>query len=117
FRHRRAPIQRPRGRGAQNATTDAERAFGLRLPVHERELLRLSREIDAIRERHNSSWRGGSPQREHSVAHSDVLRRGRLLIGSGIKNHQDRKSTRLNSSHVAISYAVFCLKKKKENDI
>src|SRR5207253_10619978 len=30
----------------------------------------------------------------------------------------DRKSTRLNSSHVAISYAVFCLKKKKQyNDI
>src|SRR5690625_6628088 len=28
---------------------------------------------------------------------------------------QDRKSTRLNSSHVAISYAVFCLKKKKKN--
>src|SRR5699024_11870175 len=28
---------------------------------------------------------------------------------------QDRKSTRLNSSHVSISYAVFCLKKKKTN--
>src|SRR5437870_5370848 len=28
-------------------------------------------------------------------------------------NYTDRKSTRLNSSHVAISYAVFCLKKKK----
>src|SRR5271166_6887048 len=28
--------------------------------------------------------------------------------------HPDRKSTRLNSSHVAISYAVFCLKKKKK---
>src|SRR5207249_10244896 len=28
-------------------------------------------------------------------------------------NIQDRKSTRLNSSHVSISYAVFCLKKKK----
>src|SRR3989442_8434557 len=27
--------------------------------------------------------------------------------------HRDRKSTRLNSSHVRISYAVFCLKKKK----
>src|SRR5690606_39746822 len=29
--------------------------------------------------------------------------------------HLDRKSTRLNSSHVKISYAVFCLKKKKKN--
>src|SRR5256885_9035131 len=28
----------------------------------------------------------------------------------------DRKSTRLNSSHLVISYAVFCLKKKKETD-
>src|SRR5207249_5580264 len=28
---------------------------------------------------------------------------------------RDRKSTRLNSSHVSISYAVFCLKKKKNN--
>src|SRR5437870_11253509 len=30
---------------------------------------------------------------------------------------EDRKSTRLNSSHVAISYAVFCLKKKKKKNI
>src|SRR5690625_5783149 len=30
---------------------------------------------------------------------------------------QDRKSTRLNSSHVAISYAVFCLKKKNQHTI
>src|SRR5690242_20826117 len=30
---------------------------------------------------------------------------------------QDRKSTRLNSSHMSISYAVFCLKKKKKNKI
>src|SRR3989442_4268930 len=29
---------------------------------------------------------------------------------------EDRKSTRLNSSHVRISYAVFCLKKKNEHD-
>src|SRR5215469_17937265 len=29
---------------------------------------------------------------------------------------RDRKSTRLNSSHVEISYAVFCLKKKKKNE-
>src|SRR5690242_21960197 len=30
------------------------------------------------------------------------------------RNEKDRKSTRLNSSHMSISYAVFCLKKKKK---
>src|SRR5256885_4757487 len=34
------------------------------------------------------------------------------FIGSTVRN-TDRKSTRLNSSHLVISYAVFCLKKKK----
>src|SRR5439155_13083195 len=33
-----------------------------------------------------------------------------------IRLRLDRKSTRLNSSHVAISYAVFCLKKKRESN-
>src|SRR3712207_8299745 len=33
------------------------------------------------------------------------------------RNYLDRKSTRLNSSHANISYAVFCLKKKKTNKI
>src|SRR2546426_8221031 len=32
----------------------------------------------------------------------------------GLDKSQDRKSTRLNSSHLVISYAVFCLKKKKK---
>src|SRR4051794_41638520 len=31
-------------------------------------------------------------------------------------DHQDRKSTRLNSSHPSISYAVFCFEKKKTDD-
>src|SRR5258707_10093725 len=35
--------------------------------------------------------------------------------GRGSLDHADRKSTRLNSSHANISYAVFCLKKKKKN--
>src|SRR2546422_11605033 len=39
------------------------------------------------------------------------------LSGSGWTDYQDRKSTRLNSSHGYISYAVFCLKKKKKNCI
>src|SRR3712207_7983176 len=40
-------------------------------------------------------------------------RRGLALRGSRRHEQQDRKSTRLNSSHANISYAVFCLKKKK----
>src|SRR5436305_2892207 len=36
-------------------------------------------------------------------------------VGTGVvREEPDRKSTRLNSSHVRISYAVFCLKKKKK---
>src|SRR5258705_6081246 len=34
-----------------------------------------------------------------------------------MRNISDRKSTRLNSSHLGISYAVFCLKKKKKKTI
>src|SRR5690348_17873790 len=34
-----------------------------------------------------------------------------------LRAHRDRKSTRLNSSHPSISYAVFCLKKKKQNNL
>src|SRR5690625_4922510 len=41
----------------------------------------------------------------------DVM--GRKIVHTGDSGTGDRKSTRLNSSHVAISYAVFCLKKKK----
>src|SRR5256885_2431558 len=39
--------------------------------------------------------------------------RGSQCGGIGIFRLRDRKSTRLNSSHLVISYAVFCLKKKK----
>src|SRR5438067_2128297 len=45
--------------------------------------------------------------------------RGRFIVyrkGIGWETGPDRKSTRLNSSHVSISYAVFCLKKKKKSN-
>src|SRR5439155_12960219 len=42
-----------------------------------------------------------------------VEARGLRAGGPACARPPDRKSTRLNSSHVAISYAVFCLKKKK----
>src|SRR2546422_6629754 len=49
----------------------------------------------------------------------DVCRRGALRGGGPFPDNRcihagDRKSTRLNSSHGYISYAVFCLKKKKQ---
>src|SRR5258705_5782794 len=37
-------------------------------------------------------------------------------VGLAFLGDRDRKSTRLNSSHLGISYAVFCLKKKTNND-
>src|SRR5690625_5668359 len=43
----------------------------------------------------------------------DHLEELRWRIIKGVAGILDRKSTRLNSSHVAISYAVFCLKKKR----
>src|SRR5437763_9863793 len=49
-----------------------------------------------------------------------VTKHLRVLEGAGVVHAQvlgDRKSTRLNSSHRCISYAVFCLKKKKETII
>src|SRR5690349_22489457 len=39
---------------------------------------------------------------------------GHRLLRDDRANEEDRKSTRLNSSHVEISYAVFCLKKKRQ---
>src|SRR5256885_7626927 len=55
------------------------------------------------------------------VCSSDLLVHGRGLAGRcrwaqhpGRRDYTDRKSTRLNSSHLVISYAVFCLKKKKK---
>src|SRR5699024_12476525 len=47
-------------------------------------------------------------------SHTRKVREALRTEGAGfIGDYRDRKSTRLNSSHVSISYAVFCLKKKK----
>src|SRR5690606_40322151 len=43
-----------------------------------------------------------------------LARRGLVNFHPSVGRVEDRKSTRLNSSHVKISYAVFCLKKKKK---
>src|SRR5690606_39698019 len=53
-----------------------------------------------------------SPQ-QIAVLLYDTLSFSELKDHKGVVVRTDRKSTRLNSSHVKISYAVFCLKKKK----
>src|SRR5947209_8940038 len=76
--------------------------------------------------RSRSGRSGGGPRpgvddellpRRHERPARDGRRRPTALgpVGLGTGRHQDRKSTRLNSSHANISYAVFCLKKKKKN--
>src|SRR5207249_11116640 len=47
----------------------------------------------------------------------DVVRDRAVQVSAESPLQRDRKSTRLNSSHVSISYAVFCLKKKKKKKI
>src|SRR5690625_5360867 len=66
----------------------------------------------AHRHRHSFPTRRSSDLPARSEIHRRRLRRLRQLqMADG---RLDRKSTRLNSSHVAISYAVFCLKEKTE---
>src|SRR5690606_41177427 len=54
----------------------------------------------------------GRGQDEGGQDRADARRLGRIAGGGFGLFGKDRKSTRLNSSHVKISYAVFCLKKK-----
>src|SRR5688572_31878671 len=53
------------------------------------------------------------PRRER-IARDRIARRAQARAGAPDRAGVDRKSTRLNSSHSQISYAVFCLKKKKK---
>src|SRR3712207_6956913 len=71
---------------------------------------RAARGARPRRDRGGRGPTGGRPQ---------PLRRrdGRLISRGPRPSPRDRKSTRLNSSHANISYAVFCLKKKKNTSI
>src|SRR3712207_6907831 len=56
------------------------------------------------------------PGEPHPVL-GEVLEEEAVDLGQGVaRGDGDRKSTRLNSSHANISYAVFCLKKKKQDN-
>src|SRR2546421_844816 len=61
---------------------------------------------------HYAETGGRSPR----VVGGSVTREGSVQSRKQDRNQTDRKSTRLNSSHDQISYAVFCLKKKKKTN-
>src|SRR2546426_4761529 len=65
--------------------------------------------------------RGGGPIADPALAAVEADEITAHTCGPGdalaVQVHSDRKSTRLNSSHLVISYAVFCLKKKKKKSI
>src|SRR2546422_10966193 len=65
--------------------------------------------------RHSAADPGPRPARRRRRAHQSALRQNAARLHSG-PAVRDRKSTRLNSSHGYISYAVFCLKKKKKSE-
>src|SRR5438477_707349 len=89
---------------AQRAVAEFESALAVLLGRSPREVFtpQLSRNVAM-------SWGAGVPTIPSGIP-SDILAR-RPDIRARIS--EDRKSTRLNSSHMSISYAVFCLKKKK----
>src|SRR4051812_49436881 len=60
----------------------------------------------------------GGARLEDEPVSDEAAERVPLVAHDGGRDEavEDRKSTRLNSSHMSISYAVFCLKKKKEID-
>src|SRR5690606_40177661 len=74
-------------------------------------------QLDLADEQAASAFVNGIIQR-HKTIHAALLLAGGYTGGTirdtTSETIQDRKSTRLNSSHVKISYAVFCLKKKKK---
>src|SRR5699024_11578589 len=91
---------------------DGVRALGVRVPKASREIM-----IDYLREL--TTWNATynltavrDPLAMVTRHVLDSLAVAPFVVGTSLA---DRKSTRLNSSHVSISYAVFCLKKKSES--
>src|SRR2546427_2764795 len=81
------------------------------LPSGDRHAIRAL--LDAHTHLRQLAREGGDAVRLLHAQLGRVTDLGRAARGGG--EHGDRKSTRLNSSHSQISYAVFCLKKKKKN--
>src|SRR5438034_8195890 len=69
---------------------------------------------DRRRFRAGGARRGEDPARRRGAPLAEPELQGLPGRSGEVREEADRKSTRLNSSHTVISYAVFCLKKKSE---
>src|SRR5690606_42075228 len=98
-----APPHRPR-----RHSFPTRRSSDLRILVIRAAELRAKRRGIGVLRRQREDGRHLDPRGGEHAGDVDALSRGVLAD----RGHRDRKSTRLNSSHVKISYAVFCLKKK-----
>src|SRR3989454_12560582 len=122
--YRRGPYRRGRYPRGVSHITHAEEANVRNFDsLSEREILALAISLEEEDERVYADFAEGLRQDfPASAAVFDGMRaeesghRQRLmdLYREKFGDHIDRKSTRLNSSHLVISYAVFCLKKKKK---
>src|SRR5690625_4105359 len=90
-------IGRVKGIDGENVSVELEEEFAASMSEEEKKKGYIVRNIDLI-------------EKPVELYYEQIAKRVSRGLG-------DRKSTRLNSSHVAISYAVFCLKKKKKKKI
>src|SRR2546422_2025471 len=120
-----ASIAPTKARRLSSAMVDGADPAGQQLEAHVRETGRThaGRERLGLREGLHRLWQVGigipmfghrAPDRREHPA--EVEQVGRAQRREARRRELDRKSTRLNSSHGYISYAVFCLKKKKTKE-
>src|SRR5256885_6936570 len=88
----------------QGSTDTHGRNFGGHLAIEGASLTLFTHEIDTL------SARISLQPNELEIERLDLTSKNDSLSGQGSIDLSDRKSTRLNSSHLVISYAVFCLK-------
>src|SRR5690625_1493372 len=91
------------GKALNSHAADDVRVLVVGNPANTNALIAMNNAPDIPQQRFTAMTR-----LDHNRAIAQLAKKTGVAVGD------DRKSTRLNSSHVAISYAVFCLKKKKQ---
>src|SRR5690606_36479066 len=103
---RQAEQSRQLGRDQERAAQEAE--YSVRTLRHRLDELRRTLQLAEEQARCSGA--------ELESLQGELFELDESVAQAGLQDALERKSTRLNSSHVKISYAVFCLKKKKENE-